>query len=106
TPYQGLMAGPEVHLNIINAALHDEFLRELPRGAEFALIGLAGAVAALLGIFIGSPLRRIGAALLLNGGYVVGTQMLFDHVNLVILTVAPLLVLDLSSGAVLAYDFV
>jgi len=105
TPLSPEMAGPEIHLNIINAALHVEFLRELPRGGEFALIGLAGTISALLGVFVVSPMRRIGAALLLNGGYVVGTHMLFDHANLVMLTVAPLLVLNLSGGAVLTYDF-
>ncbi len=31
TPFLADMAGPEVHLNIINAALHDEFLGEPPR---------------------------------------------------------------------------
>ena len=106
TPLSAEMAGPEIHLNIINAALHDEFLRELPRSAELALIGLSGASAALLGVFIASPLRRIGAGLLLNAGYLLGTQMFFDHANLVVLAVAPLLVLDLSGSAVLAHDFI
>src|SRR5437867_9584465 len=102
----GNMPGPEVHLNIINAALHDEFLREPPRIAEFGLIGLTCITAALLGILVSSPLRRIGAGLLLNGGYLVGAQMLFDHANVIVLTVAPLLVLDLSTVTLLVYDFV
>ena len=106
TPLPGDMPGPEVHLNIINAALHDEFLREPPRIAEFGLIGLTGITAALLGILVSSPLRRIGAGLLLNGGYLVGAQTLFDHANVVVLAVSPLLALDLSGLAVLAYDFV
>jgi adenylate cyclase len=106
TPFPSDMAGPEIHLNIINAALHNEFLREPPRIAEFGLIGLAGIIAALLGILVSSPLRRIGAGLLLNGGYLIGAQMLFDHGNVVVLTVGPLLALDLSGLAVLAYDFI
>ena len=79
---------------------------EPPRNAEFGLIGLAGIAAALLGILAGSPLARIAAGLVLNGGYLVGAQMLFDHANLVVLTVGPLLALDISSAAVLAYDFI
>jgi len=105
TPF-GDMAGPEIHLNIINAALHNEFLHELPRAVEFALIGLAAVLAALLGILIASPLRRIGVGVLLNAGYLAGGQMLFDHANLIVLTVAPVLVLDINGVAVLAYDFI
>jgi len=48
----------------------------------------------------------MGAGLLLNGGYLVGAQMLFDHANVIVLTVAPLLVLDLSTVMLLGYDFV
>jgi len=106
TPFIADMAGPEVHLNIINAALHDEFLGEPPRIAEFGLIGLAGISAALLGVLIGNPVRRMGAGMLLNGGYLVGAQMLFDHANVILLTVAPLLVLDLSTVTLLVYNFV
>src|SRR6266404_1211829 len=106
TPFMGDMAGPEIHLNIINAALHDEFLREPPRIAEFSLIGLAGVSAALLGVLVRNPVRRIGAAFLVNGGYLAGAQMLFDHANVIVLTVAPLLILDLSTVMLLGYDFV
>jgi adenylate cyclase len=106
TPFTVDMAGPEIHLNIINAALHDEFLVEPPSIAKFALIGLAGIFAALLGVLIRNPVRRLGMGLLLNGGYLFGAQILFDYANVIVLTVAPLLVLDLSTVTLLAYDFV
>jgi adenylate cyclase len=59
----GRMAGPELHLNVLNAALTGEFLREPSRAAHVALILLGGLVAWLLSNGIPSPTLRLAAFL-------------------------------------------
>ncbi len=58
TPF-GLMAGPELHLNAINAALHRQFIREMSH-TEVALIALLAAVLAVgLSLGVRSPWIRM-----------------------------------------------
>jgi CHASE2 domain-containing sensor protein len=52
TPF-GLMPGPEIHLNMINALLRQEFLHELPGWTGDLLIACAALAASLLTIFVG-----------------------------------------------------
>src|ERR1017187_3680829 len=63
------MAGPELHLNIINAALHQEFLTEPSLSAQLSIIALAGAVAAALCFLVHQPLKRFLAIVVLTAGY-------------------------------------
>jgi len=106
TPFSDLMAGPEIHLNIINAALRGEFLRELSPWSGRGLIALAGLVAAALCRFVRQPVKRLFVILALSGGYLVGAFWMFNHANLVVLVVSPILVLLTSGFAALGYDFV
>lgn len=65
TPF-GTMAGPELHLNAINAALHHEFIHELPASA-FVLVTAGTALLALvLSLFVRSPWIRLGGLLVCN----------------------------------------
>jgi len=106
TPFREEMAGPELHLQIINAALHGEFLRAAPPLANFAFIALAGLLAAALCQFIRAPVKRLLAIFLLGGGAFFGAQLAFNHLNLIIPIVHPLLVLAAIGLAALVYDFV
>ncbi|HKS37954.1 MAG TPA: adenylate/guanylate cyclase domain-containing protein, partial [Verrucomicrobiae bacterium] len=100
------MPGPEIHLNIINAALHGEFLRELSPWSNRGLIALAGMIAVALCRFVRQPVKRLLVILALSGGYLLGAFWLFNHANLVVLVVSPVLVMLTSGLAALAYDFV
>ena len=59
TPFRQEMAGPEIHLNIINAALHGEYLRGLPGLGTASLIALAGLVGAMLCQLILAPVGGV-----------------------------------------------
>ncbi len=67
TPF-GTMPGPELHLNAINAALHHEFIYELP-SATLAVVTIGAAFLALaLSLLVRSPWMRLGGLFLCNIG--------------------------------------
>jgi adenylate cyclase len=100
------MAGPEIHLQIINAALHGEFLREPGLAFSGALIVLAGILGVLLCQFWRAPVKRLLVMLVLGAGIFVAARICFDRLNLVLPVVYPLLLLGVIGIAALAYDFV
>jgi adenylate cyclase len=100
------MLGPEIHLNILNAALHGEFPRECSIVASLFIIALSGVIAGALCFLVRQPGKRFLSVVGLSAGYTFFALLLFDHAGRVILTAVPVLVLVLSSMIVLAYDFV
>jgi adenylate cyclase len=106
TPHKESMAGPEVHLNIINAALRGEFLRELAPWMRGGLIALAGLVAAALCRSMQQPVKRLLIIVALGIAYLLATYGLFNGANLVVPAVTPVLVIITCGLAALAYDFV
>ena len=108
TPFRNpkAMAGPETHLQMINAALHGEFLRELPRAASGSFIALAGLIAAMLCQFMRAPLKRLLVMMLLGGGFALTAKICFDRANLILPIVPPVFVLVFIGIAALAYDFI
>jgi adenylate cyclase len=106
TPFRESMAGPEIHLNVINAALRGEFLGEIAPRAQGALIVLSGLVAGALCRLMRQPLKRLLVFAVVGGAWLVGTYWMFNNANLVTPAVTPLLVLITCGLAALAYDFV
>jgi adenylate cyclase len=106
TPFRQEMAGPEIHLNILNAALHGEFLRETPPLASGAIIALTGLFAAALCLFIRAPVRRLLVILAVGVGFFFAAEFFFNHANLIFPVVSPLLVLGVTGVGALGYDFV
>ena len=100
------MPGPEIHLQIINAALHGEFLHELPPLATGALIALAGLLGAVLCQFIRAPLKRLVVVFVLGGAFFVGAFFLFGVPGVIAVVVSPLLALVTIGIGALVYDFV
>lgn len=100
------MLGPEIHLNIIGAALQGEFLRETSKAINLATIALAGVLAWALAFLRKQILRRIAIVVGLSCCYALLCQVLFDRANLVVLAVSPLLALNFSSLLIFGYDFV
>lgn len=111
TPFAGghrQMPGPELHLNLINAALHGEFLSEPGRSARLAIIFLAGGAAAALSLWLRQPFKRLGVLSLLTGAYALVAWKFFDRAGgsaQIILIATPALVLLFSGIGTLAYDY-
>jgi adenylate cyclase len=84
-----LMAGPEIHLNALNAALNRDFLTDLGREGKLAAFVLAGLAGALLSLPRG-PLLRLGltALVLLVFGRIVLEA--YNHNGLMLPIVIPM----------------
>ena len=107
TPYPGFtMLGPEIHLNIIGAALRGQFLGETSESANRGLIIAAGLVALLLAIVIRGPIRRLIMAGLFMAAYFAGCWALFNSQNFLLLAVTPMIALSSSTLAGFTYDFI
>jgi len=106
TPFRDEMPGPEIHLQIINAALHSEFMRETPPLANALLIILSGLLAAALCQFVRAPVKRLVAIFILGGGVFLAAKFSFDHLDLIVPVIHPLIVLAAIGLAALVYDFV
>lgn len=104
TPF-GSMAGPEVHLNAINAALQGTFLRETPRFVLNLLIAVAGVLAWALCHWFHGPLARLGSLVVANAAWLGTALLLYNHANLIIPMVAPMLALTVSGVGCLGWDF-
>jgi serine/threonine protein kinase len=100
------MSGLEIDLNILNAALHGEFLGERSPVASLFIIAMSGVIAGALRFLVRQPARRFLIVVGLSVAYVVFAQLLFDHARQVIPLGAPLFVMVVSSFIILAYDFV
>jgi adenylate cyclase len=100
------MAGPEIHLQILNAALHGEFPRERSLIASLFIIAMSGVIASALCFLVRQPGRRLLSVVGVSVGFAFFAQLLFDHAGQVIPLAVPLMVLISSSLVVLAYDFV
>jgi len=106
TPFQSEMAGPEIHLNIINAGLRGRFLKETSHGEAALTVTLAGLIAALLCQFVTQPLKRLTAIIFLCAMGLAAAWVCFNHLDRVVPSVAPLSILLVSGLASLGYDFV
>lgn len=96
----GITQGPFIHLNAINAALHDDFIRRTPTSANISSILVAGALAWILGAYIRRPILRLVLLVLIGGLFIQSAQWLADS-GLLTLLISPLLALA-TSGLVWA----
>jgi adenylate cyclase len=101
----GTVAGPEVHLHAMNAALQREFLHETPDVANYLLIGGAGVLAWALCFWFHGPLFRLGSLVSAVVAWLAAAKLLFDYAGLFIPTVAPLIAMTSSGIGCLGWDF-
>ena len=104
TPF-GIMPGPEIHLNAINALLHNAFLHELPPWTGDLLIALAAIAAWLLTILVKRTWLRFAAFVLLALGYLFSVKLAYDHADTVILAIPPVLAFAVAGLVSFVYDF-
>ena len=104
TPF-GSMPGPEVHLNAMNAALHGEFLREVPWLGLIALDLLAAGAAVALSLRVRSPWWRLAVLVAMNLGAAAGALAAFNWLALDLPVVGATGLLDLVAVVGLMSDF-
>lgn len=103
TPF-GLMAGAEIQLNVINAALHGEFVRDVSFPIGLAIYALAGALASMLSIRCARPLPRIAFLVMAGGAWYAGQLPLFNYAGLLTPVLGPVVVLAAVGSLGLVYD--
>ena len=101
----GKIAGPQIHLSAMNAALQRSFLHETSIIMLYALIAGAGALAWALCQWFHGPLARLGSLVVANVAWLGTAYLLYNHANLIIPMVAPLIALTLSGVGCLGWDF-
>ena len=109
TPFQRPqrnMLGPELHLNILNAALRGEFLRETTRFRDGLATAAAGLLAWIAFVLFHQARKRFPVILGLSLGYLVVAQLAYDRANLVLAVAGPLVAFLTCCVACLGYDFV
>jgi len=102
----GLMPGPEIQLNVINALLHGEFVHPVSSPVEVAI--LLGAVLVAMGccLYCRSPILRI-VVMTLAGALWFGIQLLiYNRPGLFVPIVGPLAVLVGTVLVSIVYDLV
>ncbi len=104
TPF-GSMPGPELHLNAINAALHGEFVREMPPGTVPLLTALMAIAAAALSLWIGSPWLRLLLLLVADAGCAFVSLYVYNRASFFVPFVAPLAQLNATVLAGMLVDF-
>ena len=104
TPF-GLMPGPEIHLNMINALLHHAFLRELPPWTGDLLIACAVVAAWLLTVLVKKTWLRAAAFVLLGAGYLFSVKLAYDHADTIVLAIPPVLAFGVAGLVSFVYDF-
>jgi adenylate cyclase len=104
TPF-GVMGGPEMHLNAINAALDGAFIRELPPFSMYIFILLAGVAAWLLCEGVRSPLLRLAYSGGVMLAWVVIAQTAYNPPALLVYTFNPLVSLCFSVVCCSTWDF-
>jgi adenylate cyclase len=102
------MLGPEIHLNIINAALHREFLNEPSLLIQLFIIAMAGVSAAALCFLVQQALKRFALVIMLGAAYWGVTYLIFNRTGAALniwLFAVPAAALISSSLTTLSYDY-
>ncbi len=104
TPF-GPMPGAEVHLNVLNALLHGEFLKEPSPLASAAITALAALLGAALCLGFRSPWLRLLALIAVNSAGPLCALWFYNHQDLYLPCLAPLLALNTNVLFCLVSDF-
>ena len=104
TPF-GPMPGTEVHLNVLNALLHREFLKECTPLARVAIIALAALLGVALCLTIRSPWLRLLVVVAIDSAGPMCAVWVYNHQGLYLPCLAPLLALNANILLCLVSDF-
>ena len=104
TPF-GQMPGPELHLNSLNALLHEAFIREAPPWSANLLVALAAAAAWLLAIAFAGMWLRAGAFILAGAAFLGAVKLAYDQLDTIVLAIPPLLTFATAGLGTFIYDY-
>jgi adenylate cyclase len=104
TPF-GMMPGPEIHLNAINALLHRAFLQELPAWTGYLLMALAVVAAWLLTVLVKKIWLRAVAFALFVAAYLYSVLLIYNHADTILLAFPPALAFGVAGFVSFVYDF-
>jgi adenylate cyclase len=104
TPF-GQMPGPEIHLNAINALLHNAFLRELSPWTGYLFMALSVVAAWLLTVLVKKTGLRLASFVLSGAGYLYSIKLTYDHADTVPLAIPPVLAFAIAGLVSFVYDF-
>lgn len=105
TPFLANMPGPEIHLNILSAAMNNEWLTESSLVTNILLCLWAGVGAWLLAWRFPNLLVRFILACVAFAAFIVTAQLLYDHANVFVAMVLPSGVLSGGTLVCMVYDF-
>ena len=106
TPFGAMMLGPEIHLNVMSAALRGEFLGETSMPLNYGIISGMGGLALALGLVVLGPIRRLFATAAVILAYLTLCVWAASAHDFVLLVVTPLIALSTCALASFTYDFV
>lgn len=101
----GNMPGAELHMNVMNAALHAEFLKELSSPSRVACCAVAGTIALLLSLGLRMPWVRFTVTIALSAAAVWLGYFCFNHFSVYLSMVAPLTAMNATMLFGLVWDF-
>ena len=104
TPF-GLMPGPEIHLNMINALLHHAFLHELPAWIGDVLIDPGGGRGLAPDCPCPKTWLRAIAFVLLAAGYIFSVILAYNRADTVVLAIPPVLAFGVVGLVSFVSDF-
>jgi adenylate cyclase len=100
------MPGPEVHLNIMAAAIAGELLTETSPVAAAWMSGAAAFLGWLLALFLRQPFRRVVLSFLFADAFCLLALWLFNQVDYVVAFFGPLLAFSSTTLGTFGYDFI
>jgi adenylate cyclase len=103
TPF-GQMPGAELHMNAVNAALQNAFVAEPSMTMQLAIIVAAGLIAWLTSNLVARPYIRLILLIVGNLAWLGAAYLLYQHADLFIPIIAPLLALNVNGVSGLTRD--
>lgn len=99
------LPGPVIHMNIINAALHGQFVRVGMADVNVPI--LAGALLAMVALswLVRSGTLRLAISVAMAAGVLGGAALLNEYQDLVVVMASPMTILVVSGVTTLGYDF-
>lgn len=101
----GNMPGAELHLNAMNAAIHGEFLRELPAVFRVACCMAAALIAIFLSLLLRMPWIRFVAILALSALAIWLGYFSFNRFSVYLPMIGPITAMNTAMLLGLVYDF-
>ena len=98
------MFGVEVHANILQQMLREDFKEEASFGVELITLALVGALGYTAFSKL-SPYKAFGALVILVGGYIVGARYVYDS-GLIVFLFYPVLFLGVMYVGTLAHGYI